>query len=318
MKMRKFIKDLRQNDSIEEVFLLRKKEMGKTKEGKPYLKLEFLDKTGTIDGRLWNNAESIDECITDGMIVLVKGSIDSWQNILQIKVEDVRAAEEEEFHIAELIRAIDNVDEIFAAIKSMLRKNIGNTWVSRLMMAFLDDGEFVERFKRSPGARSWHNAYAGGLLEHTYEVMTIVEKMCDLYSEIHRDIAMVGAFLHDMGKIYELDATTFEYTDEGNLLGHLPIGFDYLSRKIVAIPDFPEDIAVHLKHIILSHHGEYDQQSPVLPKTLEAIVVYHADDLVSQANAVKEIMHTPGYQERDWSNYVGIKGRKFFLKRLEL
>ena len=215
------------------------------------------------------------------------------------------------------MRSIENSDELFENIKKILRTTISHPLASRLIQSFLDDVSFIESFKKAPGARSWHNAYIGGLMEHTYEVMVIVERMCDLYPGARKDIALVGAFIHDIGKIYELDPFSFEYTLEGGLVGHLSIGFEILSSKINAIADFPEDMALALKHIILSHHGEYEQQSPVLPKTLEAIIVYHADELVSQANAVKEIMRSQSYGNREWSNFVSIKNRKFLLKRIE-
>ena len=115
----------------------------------------------------------------------------------------------------------------------------------------------------------------------------------------------------------ELDVRTFEYTVSGGLIGHLPLGFEMLSRKISSVEGFPQDLAIQLKHIILSHHGEYEQQSPVLPKTLEATIVYHSDELVSQANAVKEIMRSQAPSGRDWSNFITIKERKYFLKKPE-
>jgi len=154
------------------------------------------------------------------------------------------------------------------------------------------------------------------LLEHTYEVMQIVLKMCELYPDIDINIALVGALLHDSGKMFELDPVSFEYTSEGNLLGHISMGYELLSEKIKSISGFPDELALHLKHIILSHHGEYEQQAPVLPKTLEAIIVYHSDNLVSQANAVREIMNAQSIDDREWSNFISIKNRKFYLKRI--
>jgi len=315
--MKTFIKDLTTSTIVRTVFLLKKKEMCKTKENKPYLRLEFADKTGTIEGRLWDNAEEVHSRFETGDAVFVQGSVDEWKSNLQIKVDDMWQARQEEFQPADLVRCVENIDEICETMKKCIERNITNRWLSLLVKEFLNDGDFITRLKKAPGARSWHNAYSGGLLEHTYEVMVIVEKMCDLYTEANRDVAVVGAFLHDIGKVFELDPTTFEYTKEGGLVGHLSMGFEIVADKIKRIDGFPQDLALHLKHIILSHHGEYEQQSPVLPKTLEAIIVYHTDELVSQANAVKEIMHTQSYGGREWSNFIGIKNRKFFLQRIE-
>ena len=150
-------------------------------------------------------------------------------------------------------------------------------------------------------------------MEHTCDIMTIAGRACDLFPDADRDLVMVGSFLHDIGKVVELDPSTFEYTAAGGLVGHLSLGFEMLSRTISGIDGFPPELAMQLKHIILSHHGEYEQQSPVLPKTLEATLVYHADELVSQANAVREIIRAQAPSGRTWSNFVSIKNRKYFL-----
>jgi len=151
-------------------------------------------------------------------------------------------------------------------------------------------------------------------MEHTYEVMYISGKMCDLCKEADRDVAFFGAFIHDIGKVFELDAKKLEYTVEGGLLGHIAIGYRILTEKISEVKDFPYDLRLRLEHIILSHHGEYEQQSPVLPKTLEATIIYHSDELVSQANAIKEIQVGQKAEGKLWSNYVTIKSRKYFIK----
>ena len=151
-------------------------------------------------------------------------------------------------------------------------------------------------------------------MEHTYEVMSVAEKVCSLYPEADRSVAIFGAFIHDIGKIEEIDPKKMEYTIEGGLLGHIAIGYKILQDKIESIKDFPSELAIRLSHIVLSHHGKYEQQSPVLPKTLEAIIVYHTDELVSQANAIKEIKANESGEGKVWSNYVSIKNRKFFIK----
>lgn len=312
-----FIKDLKPGTSVATVFLLKKKELGKTKKEKPYLKLEFADKTGSIEGRMWDNALDADGKVDTGAAVVVAGSVDEWNGAVQIKVDNLLFAKPGTYQHADLMRCVENIDEMYECIKSCLRKNISNNWISLLVKEFLDDQETMDKFKHAPGARSWHNAYIGGLMEHSLEVMVIVEKVCEMYPEANKDIALFGAFMHDIGKMYELDAHTFEYTHPGGLVGHLALGFELLIKKMASIDGFPDDLALHLKHIILSHHGEYEQQSPVLPKTLEAVIVYHADNLVSQANAVSEIMRAQSFAERDWSSFISIKNRKFFLKRPE-
>lgn len=313
---KKFIKDMKAGNKFESVFQLRKKEMSKTKDGKPFLKLVVADKTGSIEAKVWEAAEEFNAKIDSGTAVFIRGVVDSWKDSLQLRVDGIRPAAEEEYEVSDLMRTVENRDEILNKVEGYLGR-ISNRWIAALVRRFLDDRDFFEKFRSSPGASSWHNAYIGGLLEHTYDIMVIVDKACDLYPEANRDIALAGAFLHDIGKTVEIDAATFEYTVAGGLIGHLPLGFEMLSRNIGAIEGFPEGLATQLKHTILSHHGEYEQQSPVLPKTLEATIIYHADELVSQANAVKEIIMSQGPSGRDWSNFVSIKERKYFLKKPE-
>jgi len=312
--MKTFINDLKVGEKFETVFLLKSKEQLKTKENKPYLKVTLADKSGVLEGRVWDNAEVISKRVESGLPVVVKGVVEQWKGDTQAKVSDIRIAEDGEYVHGDLIRVVENIDAIYDKIKAYLA-GISDEWLTRLSGAFLNDEAFVAKFKKSPGAKSWHNAYIGGLAEHTWEVMFIVDKICELYSEADKDVAIMGAFLHDVGKTLEIDSDKFEYTLDGGLIGHLPLGFEILSIKIGEVDGFPEDLGRHLKHIVLSHHGEFEQQSPILPKTLEATIVYHADELVSQANAVKEIVHKQSTGEKVWSNYVSIKNRQYLLKK---
>ncbi|MDP2942195.1 MAG: HD domain-containing protein [Candidatus Omnitrophota bacterium] len=308
------IKELKAGQPIETAFLLKKKETLKTKEGKLYLRLVFADKTGEIEGRMWDNVAGVEAAVDSGSVVIVSGTVDVWKNDKQIKVDGLRAASEKEYKPTDLIRAVENPEELFKKVNSYLG-GISDKHLSILADRFLEDTDLMSRFKKSPGASSWHNAYIGGLLEHTYEVMYISERVCELYPQADKDLVLIGAFVHDIGKVIELDPNTLQYTLDGGLIGHLTLGFDILSKKISGIKDFPKDLELKLKHIILSHHGEYEQQSPVLPKTLEATIVYQADELTSQANAVKELIEAQSGGDKEWSNFVGIKSRKYLLKK---
>ncbi len=311
--MKKFIRELKPQEEVQAVFLLKKKELQKTKGNKPYLKLSLCDRTGVIEARVWDNAELFDARIDAGDMVWVKSTAELWQDVLQLKVDDVRLAAADEYRLEDIVRTVEDRDALLEKVKRYLGSG-PDTWLTRLTKSFLEDDVFMKRFIDSPGARSWHNAYIGGLLEHTYEVMVVVDTMCGLYPDADRQMCLLGAFLHDIGKITEIDPKTFEYTLEGNLLGHLPIGFEMLCEKIGAIKNFPKARAALLKHIVLSHHGEYEQQSPVLPKTLEATVIYHADELASQANAVKELIQAQRHIGKVWSGFVNIKNRRYLLQ----
>jgi 3'-5' exoribonuclease len=310
---KQFVNGLKINDKVDSCFVLRKKSLKLTKYDKPYLDITFEDKTGKIEGRMWDDAEKFNSVAVTGDVVLVKGSVEKYKEEKQIKIDFLEKADDRAFKFEDMVRIVENRDKIYFKVFSYL-KDIKNPHIRALAKKFEEDEVFIRKFKDALGAKSWHNAYIGGLLEHTYEVMYIVDCMCTLYPDVARDIALFGAFIHDIGKVYELDEKKMEYTVEGGLLGHIAIGYRLLSEKVALMPDFPEDLKLLLGHIILSHHGEYEQQSPVLPKTLEAIIVYQTDELVSQTNAVKEIQRAQAEEGRVWSDFVHIKSRKFYIK----
>ncbi|MFA6636870.1 MAG: HD domain-containing protein [Candidatus Omnitrophota bacterium] len=310
---KKFISEFKTNDKIDSFFQLRKKNLKLTKKDTPYLELTLADKTGTIEGRVWIGAEDMNSSADTGDIVRVKGTVDKFREENQIKIDLMKKAEEGDFDRSDMVRVAENISEVKEKIKIYLEQ-IEDPWIKKLAGIFWGDAKLVEKFSHGVGGKSWHNAYVGGLMEHTYEVMCIVDKMCGLYPEADRSLAVFGAFIHDIGKVFELDADKMEYTVLGGLIGHIGIGHKMLVEKISEIENFPPDISMKLEHIILSHHGEYEQQSPVLPKTLEATIVYQVDELVSQANAVKEIIASQSCEGRVWSNFVVIKNRKYYLE----
>ncbi len=310
---KKFISDFKVNEKINSFFMLRRKELKLTKYDKPYLQITLSDKTGKIEGRLWDNAEEFNGAVDTGDIVHVAGVVDKYRDEKQLKVDHIVKADDRAFQYKDMVRVAENRDTFLNAVVDYL-KNIKNTWINQLAECFIRDEELMALFKDGVGAKNWHNAYIGGLLEHTYEVMFIVDNVCSLYPQADRDTAIFGAFIHDIGKVYELDIKKMEYTVEGGLVGHIAIGYRILSEKIREVPDFPKDLRLRLEHIILSHHGEYEQQSPVLPKTLEATIVYQTDELVSQSNAIKEIQVSQSKEGQEWSDFVSIKNRKYFIK----
>ncbi|MGD2278977.1 MAG: HD domain-containing protein, partial [Candidatus Omnitrophota bacterium] len=268
---------------------------------------------GRMEARLWDNAEKYNETAETGDVVHVKGTVDKFRDEKQLKLDFIAKADERAFRFEDMVRVAENREKIYEDVLSCLSE-IENPWINKLAKKFIDDNELMMLFKDGIGGKSWHNAYIGGLLEHTYEVMYIVENMCKLYPEVDKDTAIFGSFIHDIGKVRELDVKKMEYTIEGGLVGHIAIGHKLLMDKISSIKDFPSDLSLRLEHIMLSHHGEYEQQSPVLPKTLEATIIYQADELVSQANAIKEIQAAQKEEGKVWSHFITIKNRKYYIK----
>ncbi|MFH1305861.1 MAG: HD domain-containing protein [Candidatus Omnitrophota bacterium] len=308
-----FISDYKEKDKIDSFFLLHKKNLKLTKHDKPYLELGLGDKTGNIEGRLWERAEDFAGAADTGDVVRVTGSVEKYRGDNQLKIDFIEKADEGSFRQDDMVCVAENRDKTREDVFSYL-ESIKNPWICLLVKRFTSDETLMSLFADGIGAKRWHNAYIGGLMEHTYEVMRVVEAVCELYPEADRDIAVFGAFIHDIGKVLELDPKKMEYTDQGGLLGHIAIGHKILVERIRKIPGFPDELGMRLEHIILSHHGEYEQQSPVLPKTLEAVIVYQTDDLVSQANAIKQILTSQAAKEKTWSNFVSIKNRKFYIK----
>ncbi len=310
---KRFISDLKVNEKVDSCFMLRKKNLKRTKYDKPYLEMTLADKSGVIESRMWDDAEKSNEKAETGDIVMVKGTVDKYREEKQMKVDFIEKADDRAFRYEDMVRVAGDGEKIRAGVVKYL-EDIKNPWVRKLADSFAGDEELMAKLARGVGGKSWHNAYIGGLIEHTFEVMVIVDQMCSLYAEADRDIAIFGAFIHDIGKIYELDEKKLEYTIEGGLVGHIAIGYRMLNEKISKISDFPQELGMRLGHIVLSHHGEYEQQSPVLPKTLEATIVYQTDELVSQVNAVKEIQLAQSGEGKVWSPYVSLKSRKYFVR----
>ncbi len=310
---KKFIADFKVNEQIDSYFMLSKKELKLTKYDKPYLQISLSDRTGKIEARLWDGAEKFNEAADVGDVVQIKGVIDKYREEKQLKVDAMVKADDRAFKYEDMVRVAENREKIFDDMVTLL-STIKNQWMKQLVAQFLDDENLMKLFKEGVGGKMWHNAYIGGLMEHTYEVMCIADHMCSMYSEADRDVTIFGGFVHDIGKVGELDPKKMEYTIEGGLIGHIVIGHKILMEKINDIKDFPYDLKLRLEHIILSHHGKYEQQAPVLPKTLEATIVYHTDELVSQANAIKEIQTNQAEEGKVWSHFVSIKNRKYFIK----
>ncbi|MBD3379294.1 MAG: HD domain-containing protein [Candidatus Omnitrophica bacterium] len=310
---KKFISDFQVNEVVDSCFIMSKKELKLTKYDKPYLHITLADKTGKIEARLWDDAEKFNQAAEAGDVVRVKGTVDKYREEKQFKIDILEKADDRMYRYEDMVRVAENREDIFNEVVGLLY-TIEDPWIKKLKERFTGDEGLMRFFRDGMGGKMWHNAYIGGLMEHTREVMRIVDAMSIMYPEADRDIMLFGAFIHDIGKVHELDVKKTEYTVEGGLVGHIVIGHKMLMEKINSIEGFPEELSMLLEHIILSHHGEYEQQSPVLPKTLEATIVYHADELTSQANAIKEIGRSQSAEGKVWSNFVSIKNRKYYIK----
>jgi 3'-5' exoribonuclease len=266
-----------ENQVITGFFAVSAKQVRNKKDGSPYLVLTLADRTGQIDARMWDAAEAGE--FAAGDIVKLRGQIGRYQDKLQIIVDRIRRAETGEFDLGDFVPKTErNVEELWSELNGYV-ESFTDPHLKALLRSFLDDAEISAAFREAPAAKSMHHAWIGGLLEHVVSLLGICDLAAKHYS-VHRDLLLTGAVLHDIGKLHELRwGTSFDYTVEGQLLGHITIGIGMVERKMDALPDFPPALRVLVSHLVLSHHGKYEFGSPKLPMIPEAVLLHYLDDM---------------------------------------
>jgi 3'-5' exoribonuclease len=308
-----FVKDLKPGNEVTGFFVLRKKEI-REYDGQRFLKLELGDKTGRIDGVVWENLDQIVDEAQTGEFVKIKGWVTTYRENPQIKVDRLRKAKEEELDLSDFLPTSEkDPDALLEEFKSVVA-TIKDSHLRKLLELLLEDSTLVEKLKTTPGGKLWHHAYVGGLLAHTMNVVRICEKAAGMYDLVNRDLLITGALVHDMGKILTYSAKGFfDYTDEGRLVGHIVAGDELVNKKIQMINGFPPNLAMQLKHLILSHQGQLEYASPVVPKTLEAIILHYADEMDAKADAFAHIIKTQKTEGKVWSDWVNLINRYIYL-----
>ena len=253
-----FINQFKRGQSVEGFFLAKEKTVSKTKTGNPYLSLRLADRTGEIEGRVWDKASDFGSLFEKDDVIKVQGEVDEFQGVLQLRVLRLRKAAAGEFDLADFLpKTAHDVDSMLSEVRESA-ESLRNPHLRALLDSFLADEEFVKKFKTAPAAKAMHHVYIGGLLEHTLSVLRLIRLVAPQYKAIDLDLILAGGFLHDIGKVDELAyERAFDYTDRGRLLGHITLTVEKIGKKIQSLPDFPETLALLLKHLILSHHGEY-------------------------------------------------------------
>ncbi|MCL1788018.1 MAG: HD domain-containing protein [Defluviitaleaceae bacterium] len=312
----KFITELKDNDHVLGHYLCKFKQSLKTRTGKTYYSLKLQDKTGAVDAKVWELTNDIQD-FNEGDMVKIDATALSYQNEIQLKVHKLRRSQEGEYVLSDYIPTTEkNVDEMYAQLVAMV-ESVENTYIRTLLENILiKDKDRAAALKSHSAAKAMHHGYMGGLLEHILSVAQICDFMSGRYKYINRDLLLAGAFLHDIGKIYELSPMPQnEYTDDGQMLGHIIIGVEMVVVETLKIPDFPHDIASLIKHLIISHHGEYEFGSPKLPSTSEAILLHYADNMDAKLKTIEEVLDkdtTPGL----WTGYNKALAR--YLRKVEL
>ncbi|NLJ88065.1 MAG: HD domain-containing protein [Epulopiscium sp.] len=305
----RYLKDIRDGEQIIGHYLCKQKQNLKSRNGKPYISLKLQDKTGFVDGKIWDINSDIDE-FEENSFIKIDGVVSVYQGEYQISIRRLRLSLEGEYDPMDYIPCTDR------DIKGMIEKlneyidKVENIYLKKLLQDFfVSDAEFLDKFIHHSAAKSIHHSYMGGLLEHTLTVVSIAEFLSSKYNEANKDLVIAGAILHDIGKIKELSEFPLnDYTDSGQLLGHIFIGIEMVNEKIKKINDFPEGLELLLKHCILAHHGELEYGSPKRPKIIEAMIIHCADNSDAKIKLFEESIKVDHIQG-EWVGYNRMLGR---------
>ena len=299
-----FINQMKKGQTVESTFLVKDKILTKTKAGNPYLSIKLADRTGELEGRIWDNALDFLPLFEKDDFIRVKGEVDEFQGMLQLRIGRLKKCAENEIQLEDFLPTTSqDTGKMLAELKD-LASRVSQPSLRQLLDSFFRDEGLMKKMKLAPAAKAVHHVFLGGLLEHTLSVVQLVLLIGPRYKKIDLDLLLTGAILHDLGKISELSySRTFDYTDSGRLLGHITLTVEMIDEKIKAIPGFPENLAMLLKHLILSHHGEYEFGSPKRPKTLEALLLHQLDDLDAKMNGFLAWIEKERDAPSRWTSY---------------
>ncbi len=264
------------------------KQVRSKKDGSAFLSLRLGDRSGQCDGVMWENFEECMRCFECGDVVKVKAKVSRYGSKLQLVIELIRRANDEEFEISDYApHTTLDIDMLWARLNEYV-DSFTDPHLKLLMESFLTDAEVAASLRAAPAAKSLHHAWIGGLLEHIVSLLGICDMAARHYPEIQRDLLLTGAMLHDIGKLQELRwGMSFDYTLEGQMLGHITLGINMIEQRIAAIPNFPRRLRLLVEHLVLSHHGRYEYGSPKLPMTPEALLLNFLDDLDAKMHTAR-------------------------------
>lgn len=301
-------------DEIILFLMVNKFEVKTAKNGKQYLNLELRDRSAALPAKVWERFDNILNDIAEGKIVKIAGSIEEFNGAPQIRIDKIRMAEDKDEVSTEdfLPKSKRPLEAMIEELKTVIN-SVQNTFLKELLSKIFDN-DGIKKYIRTPAGKGWHHAYIHGLLEHTLEIVRICDLMCSIHPQIKRDLLICGALLHDFGKTEELTSeTTFDYSDKGKLLGHIVIGALTVEKTAVSIPEFPEELKNQLVHLILSHQGKLEFASPVEPRTLEAIVLYQADELSAKTNAYKSAIEAEKNKSGKWTKFLPLANTSLYI-----
>lgn len=316
---RRFIQNLKENETVEEIFFINEKTVGIGKTGKPYISIKLSDKTGFLDGKIWDRVDQFVNTFDKEDFVKIKGVTQLFQGALQLVINDIKKVDSlDKINIDDFMpdSGLDT-EKLWQNFISM-GNTIKDKNLSCLFKDFFMDENIVKKFKVYPAAKSLHHAYKGGLLEHSLSVARLGDIISKHYGkEVNRDILVFTALIHDLGKIWELEFSLVpNYTDEGKLLGHIILLDENILRRVSKIKGFPKDLLLYIRHILLSHHGEYEFGSPKKPKIIEGLILHFLDNMDAKFNSFKYALEKDN-QQGNWTLVVKAFERQLYKGKIK-
>jgi 3'-5' exoribonuclease len=299
-----------ENKIITSSFVVVSKQVKPKKSGEPYLALTLGDRSGHVEGKMWDNVEDAIDAFDQDDFIKVKGLVNRYKNRFQFTIHKLRRLGESEVDFSDYLpKTTKDIGEMWQTLAGFVA-TFKDPHLKALVEAFMADPEIAEGYRNAPAAKTLHHAFIGGLLEHVVSLFHSCDLMCHNYPSINRDLLLTGAFLHDIGKIHELTYNrSFSYTTRGQLLGHMIIELEMLQAKLTQVPDFPDSLKTLVEHLIISHHGQYDFGSPKLPMFPEALLLHYLDDLDSKMEAMRAQFARAAQSDETWTTYNPSLGR---------
>ncbi len=314
-RQRTWIKDLKAGNEVEESYAVRTSDVRQGRGGGSYLAATIGDRSGEVTALVWQNVDRLREVFEPGNVVAVIGQVQRYNQQLQVVVRKAEKVADEQVDHEDFVRSSTVDPDLLWKQLNAFIEDVADENVRQLLFRVFSDPEVEPRFKVAPAARSMHHAFRSGLLEHTVSVATAAKMLAPHYGA-DPDLVVAGALLHDLGKVWELElGPSIEYTDDGRLLGHLPMEVLFVERKIGELEAFPGETRRLLLHILLAHHGEFEYGSPRRPKTPEALLVHMADNLDSKMAGMWEAITADGSEDEAWTPYSRILGRFIYRRR---
>lgn len=287
----RYINGLCEGELIRNIYLCKEKRSAQTRNGRSYDNLILQDKTGVLDGKVWDPHSQGIADYDEKDFIEVYGEIINYNGSLQMNIKQIRKAQEGEYILSDYLPTTKkNVDQMYDRLLQYIRE-VNNEYLRKLLeYYFVNDKEFIKRFKSHSAAKTVHHSFSGGLLEHTLSILHLCSYMAGAYPIINKDLLITGAIFHDIGKTRELSSfPDNDYTDEGQLVGHLVIGSEMVGEAARSIPGFPKELEYEVKHCILSHHGELEYGSPKRPAIAEAFALSLADNMDAKMEMITEL-----------------------------